>query len=518
MPEVSFTFRWPNGAAQRGFSPSRTIESALVAGAAYPVAEFVRRTSVALEAGSERLRGLRGFACSGAAASIEAISERAALFGADELVTVERVERAPTPRRFPAPERLGGHRTAVVIGGGQAGLSASAALNEQGVDHVVLERDRVGAEWRARRWDTFCLVTPNWQCRLPGMHYDGDDPTGFMVKDEILAFLDRYAADVDPPLCEGVEVRSVLRARGVLEVHTSHGKLTADHVVLAVGGYHVPRVPAMAFGDGVSQLHSSAYRNPPSLPDGGVLVVGSGQSGAQIAEDLFLAGREVHLAVGSAPRVARCYRGRDCVAWLDDIGHYRMTIDDHPEGPGARREPNHYVTGRGGGHDIDLRAFATQGMRLHGRLLGVDDGVLRFAGDLERNLDAADATADRIKDTIDRHIAAAGVDAPVEARYVPVWRPESDGSAPVDLAAAGIRTVVWATGFTPDWSWVDLPAFAGPGHPEHTRGHTVEEGVHVLGLPWLYTWGSGRFASIAEDARHVAQGIAGVRAGARIAA
>ena len=168
----------------------------------------------------------------------------------------------------------------------------------------------------------------------------------------------------------------------------------------------------------MTSLHSSEYRNPSSLPDGAVLVVGSGQSGAQIAEDLHLAGREVHLSVGTAPRVARRYRGRDCVAWLHDSGHYRMPIDEHPQGVAARREANHYVTGRGGGRDIDLRAFALDGMALHGRLTDADAGVLSFAGDLRENLDAADATAERIKDTIDRYIEARGIDAPAEARYV----------------------------------------------------------------------------------------------------
>ena len=199
-------------------------------------------------------------------------------------------------------------------------------------------------------------------------------------------------------------------------VTTPRGALTCDHVVLAVGGYHVPRIPPIgsALSPKVTQLHSSAYRNHTSLPDGGVLVVGSGQSGAQIAEDLHLAGREVHLAVGSAPRVARRYRGRDCVAWLHDIGHYRMPITEHPEGLSARREPNHYVTGRGGGRDIDLRLFARDGMRLHGRLLAGAGEELEFAADLAQNLDAADATAERIKDTIDRWILGQDIHAPEE--------------------------------------------------------------------------------------------------------
>jgi putative flavoprotein involved in K+ transport len=290
-------------------------------------------------------------------------------------------------------------------------------------------------------------------------------------------------------------------------VQTSRGVVTCDQIVLAVGGYHRPQIPALghALPASVTQLHSSAYKNPASLPDGGVVVVGSGQSGAQIAEDLHLAGRAVHLSVGTAPRVARFYRGRDCVAWLEQMGHYEMAIDDHPEGLAARREPNHYVTGRDGGRDIDLRAHAREGMTLHGRLLEVEGRQARFAGDLAANLDAADATAERIKDSVDRFIAERGLSAPPEERYTPVWQPAADGSAPLELDAAGITTVIWATGFASDWSWVAVPAFDGSGYPTHVRGVTTVPGLYVVGLPWLHTWGSGRFAGIERDARHVAE-------------
>jgi putative flavoprotein involved in K+ transport len=217
---------------------------------------------------------------------------------------------------------------------------------------VVLERDRIASSWRRERWDSFCLVTPNFQCRLPEFPYRGSEPEGFIVRDEIVDYVESFAASFAPPVFEGVEVREVGRdgAAGFL-LQTSSGDLHADRVLLAIGGYHRPRLPAAAAGlpAAITQLHSSGYRNPSSLPDGGVLVVGSEQSGAQIAEDLLLGGRDVHLSVGSAPRVARRYRGRDCVSWLEDIGHYDMPIDDHPQGLAARREPNHYVTGRDGG-------------------------------------------------------------------------------------------------------------------------------------------------------------------------
>jgi putative flavoprotein involved in K+ transport len=318
----------------------------------------------------------------------------------------------------------------------------------------------------------------------------------------------------NPPLFEGVAVSEVTADGDGFRVATSRGDLTADRVVLAVGGYHAPLVPRLAerLPEHVTQLHSSTYRNPASLPDGGVLVVGSGQSGAQIAEDLHLAGRDVHLSVGTAPRVARFYRGRDCVAWLEDMGHYDMPITEHPQGLGARKEANHYVTGRDGGRDIDLRAFARDGMKLHGRLLAADAGAITFADDLRANLDAADATAERIKDGIDRWIETQGIDAPDEVRYVPVWEPEDDGSEEaLDLDHAAIRTVIWATGFRSDWSWVKLPAFDGTGYPTHHRGVTTVPGLYVVGLPWLHTWGSGRFAGIARDAAHLADQITSTR-------
>jgi len=514
MPEVHFSVRWPDGAQQRCLSPSRTIEQALTAGAAYPVEEFVRRSVAALEAGSERVRELRGFSCTAAAAQADAIVARST--GQTGHVVVEEVQRAPTPKRFPAPERIGGHVPVVIVGGGQAGLSLSRVLSDRGVEHLVLERDRLGCSWRDERWDSFCLVTPNHQCRLPGFPYRDGDPDGFMVQEEIIAFLDAFAGSFDPPLYEGVAVRRVAQDDdGCFAVSTSHGDLTADQVVLAVGGYHAPAVPrpADALPPHVTQRHSSTYRSPLALPDGAVMVVGSGQSGAQIAEDLHLARRTVHLAVGAAPRVARFYRGRDVVAWLEDMGHYDLPIERHPQGMDARKEANHYVTGRDGGRDIDLRQFAAEGMRLHGRLERIDAGRACFAGDLAKNLDAADATSERIKDTIDRWIEERGLDAPTEERYVPVWSPpDGDGAHGLDLEAEGITSVIWATGFRSDWRWVEIPAFDGKGYPVHHRGVTSVEGLHVLGLPWLHTWGSGRFAGISRDADHIGEHVvAGLR-------
>jgi putative flavoprotein involved in K+ transport len=392
------------------------------------------------------------------------------------------------------------------VGGGQAGLSMSYCLRQRGVDHVVIEAGRVGDEWRDRRWDSFCLVTPNWQCKLPGFPYSGPDPDGFMVRDEIVRYLQDYVAHFQPPLIEDVAVTRLRRAaNGRFELATTVGGLTADQVVVATGPYHSPSIPRLAerLPSALTQLHSSRYRNADQLPEGGVLVIGTGQSGCQIAEDLHLAGRQVHLAVGSAPRVARRYRGRDCVAWLDEMGYYRKGIGEFDDAGAVRMRVNHYVTGRGGGRDIDLRAFARDGMRLYGRLTGVNGTGVEFADDLKVNLDRADSVAEGIKDAIDEHIATYGRTAPHETRYVPVWEPDEQPRA-LDLADVGITSVIWGTGFTRDHRWIESPAFDGRGYPMHWRGATNCPGLYFLGLPWQHSWGSGRFEAVGRDADFLA--------------
>jgi putative flavoprotein involved in K+ transport len=403
------------------------------------------------------------------------------------------------------------HHEVAIVGGGQAGLSMSWYLRTAGVGHVVFERDRVGHEWRQRRWDSFCLVTPNWQCRLPGFEYTGDDPEGFMAGAEVVTFLEKYAASFDPPLREGVTVTRLRRTpHGVFEIVTDAGVTTADQVVVATGPYHRPAVPRLAerLPAGIAQLHSSQYRNPDQLPPGAVLVVGTGQSGCQIAEDLHLAGRRVHLAVGSAPRAARRYRGRDTLAWLEEMGHYDKGVHEFGDADQVRLRANHYMTGRDGGRDIDLRLFATQGMRLHGRLEGIDGDRITFGGDLAANLDNADAVAEGIKDAIDGYITRAGLSAPSSDRYRPVWQPPLGGS---EIAGDDITAVVWATGFHRDHAWIEVPVFDGRGYPTHDRGVTSCPGLYFLGLPWLHTWGSGRFGGVARDAGHLAGRIAAAR-------
>lgn len=397
----------------------------------------------------------------------------------------------------------GDHYEAVIVGGGQAGLSVSRHLVESGTRHVVIERDTVAHEWRDGRWDHFTLVTPNWQCRLPGYPYEGKDPDGFMGRDEVYDWVRRYAETFDAPVAEGVSVLRVSRRlEGGFTVETSAGTLTADTVTSATGGYHEPVTPDWAerLPESVHQVHSHEYFNPGQLPEGPVLVIGSGQSGTQIAEDLMLAGRQVHLALGRAPRVARFYRGKDCMTWLAEMGLYDVPIQ--ARGMAKRESTNHYVTGRDGGRDIDLRSFALRGMRLHGRAVDFDGVSVYFDDSLADNLDFADAVAESIKNDIDAYIERSGIDVPTEDRYVPVWVPETGVE---EMPADQIASVVWSIGFRADWSWLGgLNVLDQEGHPEHQRGETAIPGFQFIGLPWMHTWGSGRFHAIARDAEHVA--------------
>jgi putative flavoprotein involved in K+ transport len=401
------------------------------------------------------------------------------------------------------------HFPVVIVGGGQAGLSLSYYLKARGVRHVVFEKNRALHVWEERRWDSFCLVTPNWQCDLPGWPYRGKDPHGFMVKHEILDYLGGFRKSVNAPLREGVAVERVTpRADGGFDVVTSDGAYSADHIVAASGGYHEPIVPRLAerLPESIVQIHSEQYRNPQSLPEGAVLVVGAGQSGAQIAEDLHLAGRKVYLAIGGAPRCARFYRGRDVVAWLADMNYYDMPVERHPLREGVRDNTNHYVTGRDGGRDIDLRKFALEGMELYGALRDFRDDQLLFEENLKASLDEADRTYNGINASIDKYIAEAGIAAPPPSVYAPVWTPGGERGS-LALEGPGIAAILWCIGFRPDFRWLDAPAFNGAGQPKHARGVTACEGVYFLGLPWLHTWGSGRFSAVGRDALYLADHI-----------
>jgi len=398
------------------------------------------------------------------------------------------------------------HYDVVIVGGGQSGLSMSYLLKEKGIDHLVLEKKTIADSWRNFRWDTFCLVTPNWQCNLPGYSYNGDDPYGFMVKDQIIEFLEGYAASFNPPVLEGVEVLEANKPEGGewFEISTSKGGFFAKQVVVCTGNYHSAPLPAMAanFPDHIVHVHSANYKNPGLLPTGEVLVVGTGQSGSQIAEDLHLEGRKVHLCVGNAPRCAREYRGKDVVEWLDKMRYYDLPVHLHPEGENVREKTNHYVTGRDGGHEIDLRKFAIEGMKLYGPLRTAGKEQLGFAPGLRENLDSADKVSENIKTKIDKYIASNNIPAPVEPRYTPVWEPGEE-NLELKISNSGITSVVWCIGFGHDFSWLKFPVLSDRGFPVHDRGITSTKGLYFLGLTWQNTWGSARFSGVAKDALYL---------------
>ncbi|ORE91567.1 FAD dependent oxidoreductase [Stappia sp. 22II-S9-Z10] len=410
------------------------------------------------------------------------------------------------------------HVPVLIVGGGQAGLSVAYHLDKAGIRNVVLERHSMFHSWRENRWDSFCLVTPNWQCRLPDFSYadyGGSDPHGFMVKDEITDYLMAFAERARPNIREGVEVTGVTRLPdGRFAVDTTDGATsggwTADQVVVATGGYDRPIEPqyARALDRSIFQMHSREYRNPEQFPEGGVLIVGTGQSGVQLMEDFVRAGRKVHLAVGPAPRSPRLYRGRDATDWLYDAGHYEMTIDEHPDPAKALGQTNHYMSGRDGGKEIDLRRWHVEhGVELYGTVADMDGTTIAFLPDLKKNLDDADRSYLGIRNQIDAYIAKEGIDAPLEPRFEKVWEPV-DKVLQVDAREVGITSVLWAIGFRADYSWLQVDVFDRQGKPKHHRGVTEVPGIHFLGLGWLNTWGSGRFLGIDEDSRYLAGAIA----------
>lgn len=396
------------------------------------------------------------------------------------------------------------HVETAVVGGGQAGLSASWHLSLRGREHVVIDRGRVGDTWR-RRWDSFCLVTPNWMCQLPGYPYDGTDRGGFMVRDEIVDYVEGFAESFDAPYRSGVDVERVGRPAGdgfLLE--TSAGPLGADNVIVATGTFQHPKTPHIGsrIAEDVVQLHTRDYRNPAQLPAGAVLVVGSGQSGCQIVDDLHLAGRQVHLAVGTAPRIPRRYRGRDFTEWLVAAGLFELPVDRHPDGPAVRFKAHPHVSGRDGGRTIDLRGFGRDGIRLHGHVADAQGYQLSFSDDLAQSLDAVDEGCRKRLAAFDEYIAREGIDAPPNDIEPIDWEPDH-GPLEIDLREEGIGCVIYGTGYRSDFSWIDLPVMDERGYPRYERGVSEIPGLYFVGLHWMYTWGSGLFYQVGEDARYV---------------
>ena len=403
----------------------------------------------------------------------------------------------------------------IVIGAGQAGLSTSYYLADRGIDHAVLERGVLGDSWAKRRWDSFTLVTPNWTVRLPGAEYRGPDSDGFMPRDDFVAYLAEWAARFGCPIRTGVSATRVRRGgNGRFRVDTPDGPLEARAVVVATGTMQTPRRPGLA--DSVSprvrQLDAETYRNPEDLAPGAVLIVGSGQTGGQIADDLRMAGRRVLLSVGGAGRVPRRYRGRDCVAWLDELGFFDRT-PDMLDSPAHRFRAEIQISGRDGGRTIGPHRLRRDGVELFGKLTAADGEKMRFADDLRENVASSDGISRAFREGVDAFVEKNGIGAPPPTAEELEGEPrEGDGSVPyrqsIDLRDETVTTVVWATGFSCDFSWIDFSVCDEMGYPVTDRGATSVPGLYFMGLNWMVTRKSGLLYGVGDDARHVAAHIA----------
>lgn len=396
----------------------------------------------------------------------------------------------------------------LVIGAGQAGVAMSEHLSNNDVPHLVLERHRIAERWRSERWDSLVANGPAWHDRFPGMEFPDDDPDAFPSKGRVADYFAAYAEKIAAPIRCGVEVIEVQRNNGRpgFRVETSEGIIEATYVVAATGPFQYPVIPPVIPEDAaVTQIHSNAYRNPEQLSEGAVLVVGAGSSGTQIADELLASGKQVYLSVGPHDRPPRHYRGRDFVWWLGVLGKW----DSEPEVLNTAHVTI-AVSGANGGHTVDFRRLAARGMELVGMTSSFKDGVLEFASDLKDNIAEGDANYLSLLDEADAYVARNDIDLPEEpdARIID---PDPDCvTHPIrelDLANAGITTVIWATGFTADFSWLKVDAFDDEGRPKHQRGVSAERGVYFLGLPWLSQRGSSFIWGVWHDAKHVADHI-----------
>lgn len=397
----------------------------------------------------------------------------------------------------------------LVVGAGQAGVAMSEHLSNLGVPHLVVERDRIAERWRTARWDSLVANGPAWHDRFPGLAFDDIDPDAFASKEQVAAYFEAYARKFDAPIRTGVAVKRVVRNAGRpgFTIDTSEGVIEANRVVAATGPFQRPVIPPIAPGDErLTQIHSADYRNPGQLPEGAVLVIGAGSSGVQIADELQRAGRKVYLSVGPHDRPPRAYRNRDFCWWLGVLGEW----DAEAMRPGTEHVTI-AVSGAHGGHTVDFRRLAQQGMTLVGRTKAFADGRVTFEPDLADNLARGDENYLSLLDAADDYIARNGLDLPEEPGARRILPDPTCVSRPIlelDLIEAGVTSVVWATGFAVDYGWLEVDAFDENGKPRHQRGVSSEPGVYFVGLPWLSRRGSSFIWGVWHDAKHIADHIA----------
>ena len=401
--------------------------------------------------------------------------------------------------------------TTVVIGAGHAGLAMSRCLTERSVDHVLIERGEVANSWRTERWDSLRLLTPNWQSRLPGYGYDGDDPDGYRTMPEVIDFLDRYARVISAPVMPHTNVTSVSATEAGFVVATDKGVWNCRTVVLATGACNVARVPAVAAAvpAGVATVASMDYRNPNQLEEGGVLVVGASATGTQLADEIHRSGRPVTLAVGEHVRAPRVYRGKDIEWWMDITGVHGERYDEVDDIERARRVPSLQLAGSPERKTLDLNALTDIGVKLVGRIAGIADGKAQFSGSLHNNCAMADLKMNRLLNTFDEWATQNGIDGQVDAphRLAPT---EVEPAPPlsIDLCTGKIRTIVWATGYRPDYSWLQVPVLDRKGQVRHDGGVTDHPGMYLMGMQFLRRRKSALIDGAGDDARDLSDHLA----------
>ncbi len=396
----------------------------------------------------------------------------------------------------------------LVIGGGQAGIAMSEHLSQRGVAHLVLERHRIAERWRTERWDSLVANGPAWHDRFPNKTFAAVDPESFAPKEGIAAYFEAYAKQIAAPVRCGVEVRALRKTANGFVAETSQGVIEAANVVAATGPFQKPVIPALVPAEaGIMQIHSAHYRNPAQLPAGAVLVVGAGSSGAQIADELQRAGKPVYLSVGPHDRPPRRYRGKDFCWWLGALGQW----DARTLKPGMEHVTI-AVSGANGGETIDFRRLAARGMTLLGRAESFKDGTMRFASDLARNIARGDENYLSVLDAADAYVAEHGLDLPEEPAARDFGPDPDCVTNPVlalDLAAANVTAIIWATGYALDFGWIKFDAFDEKGRPAHDRGVSRVPGFYFLGLPWLSRRASAFIWGVWHDAAYLAEQIAG---------
>ncbi len=406
--------------------------------------------------------------------------------------------------------------TTLVIGAGHAGLAMSRCLSERSIDHVVLERGEVANSWKKERWDSLRLLTPNWQSRLPGFDYQGNNPDGYRTMPETIDFIERYAESISAPIATNTTVISVRPTDDGYLIVTTNGEYRCRTVVLATGACNIANVPALAAGvpSAINTLTPMEYRNPAQLEEGGVLVVGASASGTQIAEEIHRSGRPVTLSLGEHVRVPRVYRGRDIKWWMDQTGVLDEFYTEYDDIERVRRLPSLQLAGSDQRRTLDLNALTDQGIKLVGRLAGLRDGRAQFSGSLKNLCQMADLKMNRLLDRIDEWVAEHMGDGDVDPPHrFPATKVDPSPPLGMDLNSGEIKTIIWATGYRPDYSWLDVPAFDRKGRLRHDGGVVASPGMYLMGIPFLRRRKSSLIDGAADDAGDLSAHLAAYLAG-----